>query len=144
MIVDIKVTGLDAAVVNTAKAAKRFRDAFEAATFVVAGDVLAALMPGVPRKSGALQESAFVTRTMPAEAGFAAAHAAAVHEVGPHRKYLQRPVTAAEGTVAGRIARLVPGFAEAGTTLATAPAKFSDRADGVTRRASRRRPQVRR
>lgn len=144
MLVDIKVTGVDAAIANVTKATRRFRDAFEAATFVVAGDVLAGLMPGVPRKSGALQESAFVTRAMPAEMGFAAEYAAAVHEVGPHRKYLQRPVSSASGTVADRVARLVPGYAEAGTTLASAPAQFSERPDGTTRRAARRRPQVRR
>lgn len=144
MLVDMKVTGLDVVAAEAAKAAKRFRDAFEAANFVVASEVLADLMPGVPRKSGALQESAFVTRAMPAEAGFAADYAAAVHEVGPHRKYLQRPVSAAQSTVADRVARLVPRFADAGVTLATAPAKFSERPDGVTRRPGRRRPQARR
>jgi hypothetical protein len=135
---NLKVTGLDKVLTETQKATRRFVDAFDAAMFVVAGDILSDLLPQVPRKSGALQDSRFVSRTRPVEAGFGARHATVVHEVGPHKKYLQRPVSQASSSVAARVAALVPRFAEAGTTLATAPSKHPATPKTTASRPARR------
>ena len=138
---DLKLSGIDEVLTATQKATRRYVDAFEAAVFVAAGNILTELTPGVPFKTGELRDSDFVTRTMPVDAGFSAGHAAAAHEVGPQKKFLQRPMSAAASTTTKRIAALVPGFAERGVTLATAPATHPEH-PGTAR--ARRRPQARR
>ncbi len=141
MFVDVKQTGVKEAQAGIAKAMRRYVDAFDAANFVFAGDVMAELLPGVPEETGELKESRFVTRTAPVSAGFASAHATAAHELGKHRKYLQRPTSQAASSARARIGALTQRFAEAGTTLASAPAKHPTTPTRKTS-APRRRPTL--
>lgn len=137
----LKLTGVDETIKGLAKATKAHADALDAAMFVVAGDILTELLPGVPFKRGVLRASRWVPRTAPTAIEFSADHAAHAHELGLHRKYLQRPVSEAASSVPARLAALVPKFAEAGTTLALAPSKHPTQPAGGAG-ARRQRPQA--
>lgn len=123
MQLDVNVRGQKEALEAVAKATKRHADAFAAAVFVVASEVLSELLPQVPRRTGELVESRFVTRTSPVEVGFGAPHALAAHELGADRKFLQRPTSQSASTVPSRIARVLPRLLEAGATLQSVPAQ---------------------
>lgn len=138
----VDVAGVDAAVAETAKQARRHVEAFRAAEFAAASDILEEIVPLAPRLTGELQASSFVTRE-PVEAGFAAEHAAAVHAKGEHRGYLQRPMSTASSSTPARIAALMPGFIERGVTVRDVPAKHAERPDGVARQPARRRRRPR-
>lgn len=134
---DMKVTGIKEIEAALEKQRQRHDDAFRAAEFVVAGELLSELLPGVPVASGELRESRYVTRTWPVQAGFAAEHAIPVHELGAHKKYLQRPMSASSSSVPARVARLIPGFVAGGVTLATAPTSHPDQPTTIRRRRPR-------
>jgi hypothetical protein len=136
-VLDAKVTGIQETTAKLDAARRRHEDAFRAAEFVVAGELLTELLPGVPFATGELRDSRFVTRASPAQAGFAAEHALVTHEVGQHKKYLQRPMSTLSSSVPDRIARHLPRFVEAGTTLATAPTQHPERPDTIRRRRPR-------
>ena len=137
--IKMDVEGLAQARAQMAVAAQRFVDAFEAAEFAVASDVLTDLLPEVPRQTGALAASAAVTRTMPVEIVFGAPYAAAVHERGSRRKWLQRPFSQASSSLAARVAQRTALFVESGTTLATVPAQHPTTPSSPA--PTRRRPQ---
>lgn len=134
---DAKVTGIKEATAALEVSRRRHEDAFAAAEFVVAGDLLTELLPGIPVATGELRDSRFLTRASPAQAGFAAEHALVVHEVGEHAKYLQRPMSSLSSSIPDRIARILPRFAQAGVTLATAPTDHPERPDTIRRRRPR-------
>jgi len=136
-VLDVKVTGITETTTALEATRRRHEEAFKAAEFVVAGELLSELLPGVPFATGELRDSRFVTRTSPAQAGFAAEHALVVHEVGEHKKFLQRPMSTLSSSVPDRIARLLPRFVEAGMTLATAPTDHPERPDTIRRRRPR-------
>jgi hypothetical protein len=140
---DVRATGISETQRALEESRRRHLAAFRAAEFIVAGDMLAEIVPTVPRLTGALADSGYVTRTWPVQAGFAARHALVQHETGPHRKYLQRPMSRMSSSVAARIARVLPELERRGATLETAPARFPDRPESVASRG-RRRPTVRR
>lgn len=134
---DAKVTGIKETTAALDASRRRHEEAFKAAEFAVAGELLTELLPGIPVQTGALRDSRFVTRTSPAQAGFAAEHALVVHEVGEHKKYLQRPMSSLSSSIPDRMARLLPRFVEAGVTLATAPTDHPERPDTIRRRRPR-------
>jgi hypothetical protein len=136
-VLDVKATGFKETAAAIEVSRRRHEDAFRAAEFVVAGDLLSELLPGIPVATGELRDSRFLTRTSPVQAGFAAEHATVVHEVGEHKKYLQRPMSQASSSVPDRIARLIPGFVKAGTTLATAKTDHPERPETIRRRRPR-------
>ena len=137
--ITLDVEGLAQSRAQMAALSQRFVDAFEAAEFAVASDVLTDLLPGVPRQTGALVDSRAVTRTMPVEIVFGASYSAAVHERGRQRKYLQRPFSQASASLAARVAQRTSLFVESGTTLATVPAQHPTTPSSPA--PTRRRPQ---
>jgi hypothetical protein len=127
---DLKLTGIDDVLTRSERATKSFVDAFHAAMFVVAGDILSELLPGVPFKTGALRDSRWIPRAAPTAIEFSAPHAASAHELGSKKKFLQRAVSEASGSVTDRVAALVPRFAASNTTVSTAPTSHPTRPSG--------------
>jgi hypothetical protein len=135
----LDVEGLAQARAQMAVLTARFVDAFEAAEFSVASDILTELLPEVPRQTGALVASRAVTRTMPVQIVFGADYAAAQHERGRQRKWLQRPFSQASSSMASRVAQRTALFVESGTTLASVPAQHPTTPSSPA--STRRRPQ---
>ena len=128
MRVGLRITGVDQAVKGVAAAAKRAVDAFEAATFAVATDIAVDLQPGIPVLTGETRDSLIVTREMPVEIKATSEQAIFAHEVGPKRKFLQRPFVAASSSVRARIAAKMPAMMAAGETLQTVRGSLPDKA----------------
>lgn len=108
------------------KAPDKLLEAFRAAVFIVAQDVMDRAVEDAPKLSGQLRASRFVSRTWPVQAGFSAPYAAAVHELpaahtSGRSKYLAANLVPPgyESALAAAVARC----AQDGTTLATAPAR---------------------
>lgn len=129
MKLDLEMTGVAEAAKAMGVEVDMLRGRFEAAVFTTAGLIATDAMKLAPFKSGVLRESRFVTRTMPVEIGFNAPYAALTHEVGAHKKYLQRALAERTPRVAADIARTMRAqeHAKSRQTIATAPSKHPDR-----------------
>lgn len=123
----MKVTGVKEAKETLREEGRRFARAWPAAAFAEASQLMTETLPDVPRRTGELRESRYVSRTDPVEAGFGADYAALVHEMAVSHpigrwKFLQSKLNERSAGMVERMAERLAAYAAGGITLSTVPA----------------------
>lgn len=126
--------------------ARRGRAAWEGAAVTVAGELLDAIEPTIPVRTGELAGSGFVERASPAVHGWGSQHAANVEELDGGRgfKFHSRGLAAFLPKIAERMAELLERYTEGGVTASSAPCSWPATPDTAAGGTSRPRHSVER